>query len=113
MEFKVLFHPVEFSQSALGKALEVLNAVNVDAGAFLGEFILAVIDPEMLVIPHIHQSVISSPLVRVDDRGRINLPSNDGLQRCFLTVGDKFSIHPAVAFEDAKYRLLDSSSSPF
>ena len=34
MKREVLFHPVEFGESALRKTPEILNAVNVDTAAF-------------------------------------------------------------------------------
>ena len=65
MQIKRLFmHPAEPGQSILGKAPEPFDSVNVSMA--FNKFIAAMIDPQMLSITQIHQSVIAAPTVGVD-----------------------------------------------
>ena len=53
MKVKVLFNTVEFCQTTLGKAPEIFYAVNMNTVAFR-EFVVAMVDSEMLVITDIY-----------------------------------------------------------
>lgn len=63
------WHPVKLDQPALGTAPEALDAVDMHGAA--SEFIVAMIDPKMLVKAHIDQAVIAAPAISVDDAGNV------------------------------------------
>src|SRR3990170_1010707 len=66
----------------------------------LYEVVPSAIDPEVLVVAHIHQSVITAPFVRIDNRRWIHFSSNNGQKRRFLAIGNDFSIHSSVSLEN-------------
>ena len=112
MQFKILFYSIELREPPFRETPEILNAVNVNARA-LWKLILTMTDSEMLIKSHIYQSVIAPPFVRINDRRRINFPFDYPLQNRFLAVWHDFRIHMAIAFEYAKYRLLERASAAF
>src|ERR1700749_63538 len=77
----------------------------------LHKLILTMIDPIMLRVPDINQSVVTAPTVRVD--GGVNRAStaNNGLQSRLFTVRDNLGINAAVTFEDAEDYCLATSSA--
>lgn len=108
----VLGNTIEFGQSALGKAPERLNAVDM-IRAF-DEFIVAVIDSEMLIKANINQAVITTPAISMDDTVRINFTSNNGLQRGFGGIRHDFCVDLIATFEQAKDDCFASRSpAPF
>lgn len=71
-------YPIERDQTAFCLAPERLNAVDM---VFIpGKFIVAVINPEMLVEVGIDQTMITSPVVRADGRSGINFAPDHRLQ---------------------------------
>lgn len=106
----MFLYPVEFRESSLGKTPEILNPIDMYAIAFR-KLMLFVIDPVVLVIPHIDKPIVSPPFVRVNHGRRINSPSDNGLQSDFLAVGNYFSVHPSVALHNAEDRLLHRAAT--
>lgn len=51
---------VKLPEATLGEAPESLDAVDVYTVSFR-EFIGSMVDPQVLVIPHIHQAVVPTP----------------------------------------------------
>ena len=66
------------------------------------KFIAAVIDSKMLGISQIHQPVIASPSIRVNDAIGTNFASNNALKALFRSIWDYFCIHVSIAFKDSK-----------
>jgi len=89
MQVKSMFgNAVELRQSAFGKAPKRLNAIDVMFPP--GELVVTVADPEMLVKADVHQPVVATPAVGVDDAVDVGLAPDDGLQRGFGGVGNNF-----------------------
>jgi len=53
-----------------------------------GEFVLTVVDPEMLVKADVHQPIVAALAVCVDDAVDVGFAPDNGLQRGFGGVGD-------------------------
>lgn len=110
MQMKGLFtHTSESVKSGFGKAPEAFNSVDMTLA--VDEFILSMIDPKMLFVSKIDESVIPSPPIRVDDGFKIDTTSNNPLQRGSSAIWNDLSIHFPIAFEDAKNNSFTESSS--
>ena len=107
---EVKFDAVELGEPSFGEAPEGLDAVDMHTVA-LGEFMLAVVDPQMLVVADIDESVVAAPAVGVDDAFQRHLALDDGLQRGFFAIRHDLGIHPAMPLEDAKHRLLERAAT--
>ena len=94
----MLIHTTETYHPGFCKPPEPLNTV--DMGAVPDKFVLPVIDPEMLSIADIDQTIVSTPAIRVDDAVERDTSPDNALQRGFAAVRDDFCIHRAIAFED-------------
>lgn len=103
-------HPVELDQPALGIAPETLDAVDMHRAA--RKFVVAMIDPKMLVKAHINQAVIATPAIGVDDAGDVSAPPNDGLQCAFGGIRDDLGVDAVTALEQAKDDGLAASAAP-
>ena len=64
-------HSAETIQSRFCISPEAFNTVDVIAA--FGKFVLAMINPKMLAVTHIDQTIIATPTVRVDDAAELNL----------------------------------------
>lgn len=97
-----------------------LYAVNM---AFvIGKFILSMpacrladrLDPIVFFIANVHQSIIASPLIRMNNAFGRHFAPNNGLQRGFGAVRHNLCIDLASSLKDAEYRCFAiSTSSPF
>ena len=112
MQLEVDLDAIELLQPAFGKAPETLDAIDVDIPS-LSELVLCMAHPQVSVISHVHQTIIASPTIAVDDAGRVDLPANDRLKCRFLTVWHDLRIDMTLAQEDAKDRLFSRSSPSF
>ena len=115
MQMKACFaHTLEPEKPGLGKTPEAFNSIDV---AFaLNEFILPMVDSEVLFVSQIHQSIISSPTIGMDDALKAYSTSDNRLQRGSSAIWNNFCIHLAVTFEDAKddcFSKGSTSSFPF
>lgn len=93
-------HPIKLNQSSLGKTPEGLNPINVLVAS--GKFIMTMINVIMFIVPHIHQAIITTPAIRMDDTFVIDFPAYNSLQGLFAGIRNNFSVHIPRAFEDAK-----------
>ena len=101
MQIKGVFrHAIKLCESALGKAPERLDSINV-AGR-VGKFILAMLDAVMLVVADVYQAVIAAPAVAVNHAFGIHFASYNALKRLFTGIRDNFSVHVPLALEYAK-----------
>ena len=96
----VLSHTMKLHQPMLGIAPERLDAVDMP-GDF-DEFVVAVIDPKVLLQTQINPSIVGSSAIGVNDAVRIHFTPNNGLQRGFGGFGDDFGINAVTTFEQAK-----------
>jgi len=111
MQVKGMFgNAVELRQPAFGKAPERLNAIDVMLSS--DEFVVAVVDPEMLVKADVHQPIVATPAVGVDDAVDVGLAPDNGLQRGLGGVGDDFGVDAITAFEQTEDDGLAIGSSP-
>ena len=101
---------VELGESSFGITPERLDAVDV---AFTGsEFVVAVVDPEMLVETDIDQAIIATPAVGMDDRTQVDFAPDHRLERGFGAIGDDFGVDLALAFEDTEDDGFAGSAAP-
>ena len=112
MNLEILLHPIELLEPAFGKAPEGFDPIDMDL-SFEGELVLSVIDPEMFVIAHIHQSVIAGPSIGVDHTADIHLATDNSLQGLFPGIGNDLGINLSLTKKDSEDRLLASSASSF
>ena len=96
----MLIHTTKTHHPGFCKPPEPLDTV--DMGAAPDEFVLPVIDPEMLSIADIDQTIVSTPAIRVDDAIESDTSPDNALQRGFAAVRDDFCINRAIAFEDTE-----------
>lgn len=92
--------PIELLESALSKAPETLNTINMMLAT--RELVFTMIDSEVLAVADIYQAVVAAPPVRVDDRPQRDATANNGLQSSLLAVRHNFSVNAPIAHEDAE-----------
>ena len=68
----------------------------------IGKFIVSVVDPEMLLVPYIHQAIIATPSIGMDDAFDADSTSDNRLKRGTATIRHDLGIDLALALEDAK-----------
>ena len=118
MQVEVHFHAVEFTQSPLREAPEVLDSVDVDAVPER-ELALAVVDPEMPVEPNVDEAVVPFPSVRIQDGIlQTDLSLDDRAERRRLAIRNDFGVDFHVAsvvfsLYQAENRLFQGSSPAF
>src|SRR5690606_11286832 len=83
----------------------------IDVGMFVGEFVSAMLDAQVLGVADVDQAVVAAPAVGVDDAVEVDLASNGLLQGLFATIGDDLGVDLAVALEDAEDDGLASGAS--
>jgi hypothetical protein len=105
-----LAHSPELGQPEFSNAPEAFDAVYM--GLVSNEFIVAMIDSEVLAITDIDETIIAAPAVRVNHTLRLDLSPDDGLQRGFGTIRDDFGIDFPVAFEDAEDNRFTIGAAP-
>jgi len=66
------------------------------------EFVVAVVDPKMPVKADVHQPIVATPAVGMDDAADVSFAPDNGLQRGFGGIGDDFGVNAIIAFEQAK-----------
>ena len=91
--------------SELGKAsfrVAPKTLYAIDMATLIGKFIVSVVDPEMLLVPYIHQAVISTPSIGMDDAFDADSTPDNCLKRGAATIRHDLGINLALALEDAK-----------
>jgi len=96
----VLGNAVELCEPAFGKAPEGFDSIDVMLSP--GELVVAVVDPEMLVKADIHQPVVATPAIGVDDAVDVGFAPDDGLQRGLGGIGDDFGVDAIAALEQTE-----------
>ena len=74
----------------------------IDMATLIGKFIVPVVDPEMLLVPYIHQAVIATPSIGMDDAFDADSTSDNRLKRGTAAIRHDLGVNLALAFEDAK-----------
>ena len=89
-----------FDKAGFGISPEPFDPI--DMGLVFNELILSMIHSQVLSITNVHQAIVATPAVRVDDAIQADLSSNCLLQRGLRAIGDYLGVHAAIAFEDAE-----------
>lgn len=74
----------------------------IDMATLIGKFIVSVVDPEMLLVSDIHQAVIATPSIGMDDAFDADSASDNRLKRGTAAIRHDLGINLALALEDAK-----------
>ena len=93
-------YAIELADATLGVAPEALDPI--DVALSFDELILAMFDAQMLLVADIHQAVVASPAVAMNDDVGFNFASNNSLKRLLRAIRDDLGVDPAVTFEDAE-----------
>ena len=110
MEIKaVLLQTPEFDQARFGISPKAFYPINVKV--LICKFIVAMFHTKMFLIPEIHQAIIPTPAIRMDDTFQLNASPDNALQGAFGAIRDYFGINTAIAFEEAKYNGFATSAS--
>ena len=104
----VLSHAVELHHPSLGIPPEALNAVDVNWAS--AKFIVAVVDPQVLVKADIDQAIVATPASCVNDAGNDSLVSTDGLQRAFRGNGHDLGADAVTSLEQSKHDRLSTGT---
>ena len=67
-------HALEFYQTCFWVTPETFNAV--DVGFATNEFVVAVVNTQVLFVAHVHQAVVAPPTVGMDDRFQAHPATN-------------------------------------
>ena len=97
---RVFSHTVELGEPSLCIAPERFDAV--DMPFTLGKLIVSVMHPEMLVKAYIHQPIITSPAIGMNDSAGLHVPSYNGLQRSFGLVRHNLGIDLSLPLQQAE-----------
>ena len=84
----------------LGVTPKRFNPVDVFRAS--DEFIVTVINPEMSINADVHKPIVAAPSICVDHAVRVDLATDNGLQRSFGGAWDDFGVDAVAAFEKAK-----------
>ena len=103
---------MELHESSLGKGPKGFNAINM---AFVvTKLIVSMVYSIMFLISQVHQAIIASPLIRVNNAVRSYFTANNGLQRSFNAIWYDFGIYFTTTLQDAEYRSLATCpTTPF
>ncbi len=97
-------HSVETRQAPLGEAPEALDAVDMNRAP--GELIGPVADAKVLVKAHVHQAVVATPAVGVDNAGNVGLAADDGLQGALGGIGNNLRVDAVASLEQTEHHSL-------
>ena len=102
MQIKRVFsHTVKLCQPSFSITPKRLNPVNMTLPT--RKLIVAMVHPKMLIKANIHQTIITTPAIRMNHRVHIHMPSDNSLQRGFGAVWHDFRIYLAHKLQYAKY----------
>ena len=101
---------VELGHTSLCIAPETFDTVDVPFAR--GELIGPVVDSEMLVKADIHQPVVTKPAIRMDNRSRVDVASDNPLQCGLGAVRHDFCVDHTLALEQTKDNRLAVGTTP-
>ena len=90
----------ELSQTQFGIGPEGLDSV--DMAVTSSKLGFSMMDSKVLGVSDVHQALIASPTVTVDDAIDRDMTSNNLLQRGLSGIRDNLRIDPAIALEDTE-----------
>lgn len=97
-------HAAEPGHAGLGVAPEALDAVDVVAAdGPAAELVGRMIDPQVFLVPHVHQAVVALEPVRVDDRAEVHFPPDRGQNRVSFADLDHLRVDLPVPLADAEH----------
>ena len=76
----------------------------------MGEFIVAVLHTEMLLIPQSNQTVVTTPYVGVDDTFQGDASPDYTLESRLRAIRDDFAVHAIMAFEQSENKGFAASA---
>lgn len=98
---RMLRYAVKLCHASFSIAPKGLDSINMPIA--IGKLIFTVMHPKMLIKANIHQTTITTPTIRVNDRVRLNTASDNALQRGSRAIWHNLCIHFAVALKQPKY----------
>ena len=111
---KIFADAPPFCEAGFGGAPETFDAVDVPSMREC-EDVVAVGDAVMLPVSQIHEPIVATPPIGVNDTANIHFAADNVLQGALFRVRDNLSIDPAIPFEDAeddRLRSCAAASSP-
>jgi hypothetical protein len=110
MQIKALFFQApETSQGGFGVPPKAFYLVDMTRTA--GKFIVAMIDPEMLLVSQVHQAVVSSPSIGMDDTFNVDSAPDHGLKGETAAIRYDLDIDPAFPLENPEDNGCFASTS--
>lgn len=105
-------HPSEPRQPGFGVSPEALDPVDVVAAhRAAAELVACVIDPQVLLVPHVHQSVVALEPVGVDHSPKVHFAANCGQNRVIRAVLYHLRLDLAVPLTDSEHDGLAARAS--
>lgn len=89
---RVLGDAIKLGQASFRVTPERFDAV--DMLLPVGKLILTVVHPKVLVKTDVDQSVVAAPPIRMDHRARLDMSSDNALQRGFGAIRHDLGINP-------------------
>ena len=110
MQMKSFFaHTSESEKPGFGITPEAFDSI--DMVFAMDEFILSMVDPKVLFITKVDESIVTSPAIGMDNAFKTHTTSDNRLQCGSPAIRDNFGIYFPIAFEDAKYNSFTESST--
>ncbi len=101
--------PLKLLQPMFSKAPKTFYAVDMVRAAC--KFVLSMIDPVMLRVADIHQAVVATPAITMDNCLRSNATANNGLKCRFRAIRHDLRIDFAITLQNSKDRRLAAGSA--
>jgi len=76
-----------------------------------GKLMLTMMHPEMLFVPHVHQPIVASPAVRVDDSVQGYLAPDRSLSLLFEGIWDDLGVDFSLPFQDPEDNCFTACST--
>ena len=102
-------YSMKFYQSIFSKRPKGLDPVDMAFAS--GKFISTMMYSIVLLITQIHQAVVTSPLIRMDNTFRRDSTPYYSLQRCFGAIWYYLGIYFSLSLKDTKDWRFSSSST--
>src|ERR1700733_4909028 len=99
-------YAVELGQASFGEAPKTLDAIDMVLAD--GKLVSLMVPPQMFLVAHVDQAVVTAPTIGVDDRLEADTAQNSLAERLSPAIGNDLGIDITVALEDAKHDRLAS-----
>ena len=110
MQMKALFFQApKTSQAGFGVPPKAFYPIDMTRAA--SKFIVAMIDPEVLLVSQVHQTVVPSPSIGMDDTLNVDSAPDHGLQGGTAAIRHDLSIDPAFPLENPEDNGLCTRTS--